>query len=104
LLSIVATDDSGGWLNIEQDDFSTSIQISRAEKTTSIEISICYDNKTLESSVKPLPENKESATATKSTQEDNNESEFVFADSNTRELTREDLIGPKRMGIKSCTK
>lgn len=96
----VATDDSGGWLNIEQDDFSASIQISRAEKTTSIEISIRYDNETLESSVKPLPENKESATATKSTQEDNNKSEFVFADSNTRELTREDLIGLSEWELK----
>lgn len=96
----VATDDSGGWLNIEQDDFNANIQITRAEETTSIEISISYDNETLESSVKPLLENKESATTTKSTQEDNSKSEFVFADSNTRELTREDLIGLSEWELK----
>ncbi len=97
----VATDGLGGWFNIIQDDFTASIQMTRAGKTTSIEISIRYDDEKLESSVKSLSENEGSTTATKTTQGDNSAIEdFILSNSNTRELTKSDLLNLSEWQLK----
>jgi len=52
----VSADGSGGWLNIEQPDFTGNVNITRAGNTTSIEIAFYYENETLTSSMERLPE------------------------------------------------
>lgn len=92
----VASDKSGGWLNIEQDDFTANIQITRADNTTSIEISIYYDSEMLESSVKRISESANGASAPSPVApaaKTSIEGDFVFGDSGTRELAKGELSG-----------
>ena len=92
----IATDMSGAWLNIEQDDFTASIQMSRASKTTSIELSIHYTSELINSKTQALPLSEHPTPAPTSDSSGaistETEGDYIFSESDKKLLEKSELL------------